>query len=168
MIPEPILRVLTILVDKLEPTSTSWAVTGSTSLALQEIQLVPKDIDILTDEAGAYAIAKLFSEHVLEPVGFKKSTKYESHFGRLKIQGVNVEIMGDLRVFRNGNWSPILKPATRKLVTVLVENRRIPVVSLASQTDSGYLEERLQPEKSRHAGKGNANPRESLSKSLRA
>lgn len=51
MIPEPILRVLIILAEKLEPTDTSRAVTGSTCLALQEIDLVPNDIDVLTDEA---------------------------------------------------------------------------------------------------------------------
>lgn len=87
-------------------------------------------------------------------MGFKKSSKYESHLGRLKIEGVSVEIMGDLRVFRNGYWSQTLKPASRKLETVLVENRRIPIVSLASEKDSGYLEERLQHEKSRNESKG--------------
>ena len=64
-------------------------------------------------------------------MGFKKSSKYESHFGRLEIDGVYVEIMWDLRVFRNGHWSQTLKPAMRKLETVLFENRKIPVVSLS-------------------------------------
>jgi hypothetical protein len=143
MIPNRILRALVILAEQLESSKISWAVTGSTSLALQGVDLVPNDIDILTDEAGAYAISRLFSGHVLISVSFKRSPKYESHFGRLEIDGVSVEIMGDLRVFRHGRWSPVLTPRTRKIENVEVENHRLPVISLASQKDSGYLEERL-------------------------
>jgi hypothetical protein len=152
MIPKHILRALVILAEQLELSKTSWAVTGSTSLALQGVDLVPNDIDILTDEAGAYAIAKLFSEHVLIPVSFKKSPRYESHFGRLEIEGVGVELMGELRVFRGGRWLPVMTPRTRKIEKVEVENHWLPVVSLTSLKESGYLEERLQ--KCRNASGG--------------
>jgi hypothetical protein len=152
MIPKQILRVLVILAEQLESSKTSWALTGSTSLALQGVDLVPNDIDILTDEAGAYAIAKLFSEHVLVPVSFKKSPKYESHFGRLEIEGVSVELMGELRVFRGGRWLSIMTPRTRKIENVQVEKHTVPVVSLASLKDSGYLDERLQ--RSRNVSRG--------------
>jgi hypothetical protein len=144
MIPKQILRVLVILAEQLESSKTSWALTGSTSLALQGVDLIPNDIDILTDEAGAYAIAKLFSKHVLVPVSFKKSPKYESHFGRLEIEGVSVELMGELRVFRGGRWLPIMTPRTRKIENVQVDKHTVPVVSLASLKDSGYLDERIQ------------------------
>jgi hypothetical protein len=143
MIPKHILRVLVILAEQLESSKTSWALTGSTSLALQGIELVPNDIDILTDEAGAYAISKLFNQYVRVPVSFKKSPKYESHFGRLEIEGVSVEIMGDLRVFRGGRWLPVMTPRTRKIEKVELENHWVPVVSLTSLKESGYLEERL-------------------------
>ncbi len=143
MIPIRILRVLAILAEKLESSKTSWAITGSTSLALQGIDLVPNDVDILTDEAGAYTIANLFSEQVVSPVSFKRSPRYESHFGRLEVEGVTIEIMGNLRVFRGGQWSPIMTPQTRKVEIIEVENQKVPVISLASQKDSGYLKERL-------------------------
>ena len=143
IIPTRIVRVLVTLAERIQPTKTKWAITGSLSLALQGIDMVPNDIDILSDENGAYAIAKLFNEHLVTPVGFKRSPKYESHFGRLEIRGVGVEIMGSLRVFRSRQWSPVMTPETRKIVNVSVEGRTIPVVSLASQTDSGHLEKRL-------------------------
>jgi hypothetical protein len=144
MIPKHILRVLLILAEQLESAKVSWAVTGSTSLALQGVDLVPNDVDILTDEAGAYAISKLFSEHVLVQVSFKKSPRYESHFGRLEIEGASVELMGELRVFRGGRWLPVMTPETRRIEKVELEDHWIPVVSLTSLKESGYLEERLQ------------------------
>ncbi len=143
MIPTRVLRVLAILAEKLESSKTSWAVTGSTSLALQGVDLVPNDIDIMTDETGAYNIANLFKEHIVSPVRFKRSPKYESHFGRLEVDGVTIEIMGNLRVFRGGQWSPIMTPQTREVENIEVENQKVPVISLASQNDSGYLKERL-------------------------
>ncbi len=143
IIPEPIRRVLVTVSEKLESSKTSWAITGSTSLALQGLSLVPHDVDILTDEDGAYAIAKQFRGQAVDPIGFKTSSKYESHFGKLEIDGVQVEVMGDLRVFRGGRWLPVMNPSTRKIERVQVANQRIPVVSLVSLKDSGYLEERL-------------------------
>jgi len=94
-----------------------------------------------------YAIAEQFSEKVVVPVSFKKSSKYESHFGRLEIEGVSVEIMGDLRVFRGGRWLPVITPRTRRIENIEVEDHKIPVVSLESQRESGYLEERLREAK---------------------
>jgi hypothetical protein len=143
LIPALIRRVLTILAEKLESSKTSWAITGSTSLALQGLDIVPHDIDILTDEEGAYAIAELFREHIVSPVSFKKSPKYESHFGALRIEDVDVEIMGELRVFRGGRWLPVMTPRTRRIENVEVENHWVPVLSLTSLKESGYLDERL-------------------------
>ncbi len=143
MIPADILRALGILAEKIEPSETSWAITGSTSLALQGIDVIPNDIDVLTNETGAYRIARLFTDQVVSPTSFKKSEKYESHFGRLEIEGIRIEVMGNLRVFRGGRWLPIMTPETRKLVTVSVGGHNVPVVSIESQKESGYLEERL-------------------------
>lgn len=150
-IPEPIRQVLVILAEKLESSKTGWAVTGSTSLALQGLDIVPNDLDILTDEEGAYSFAKRFRDHAVEPLEWKTSSKYESHLGRFKTNGVQVEVMGDLRVFRGGQWSPVMNPRTRKIVSIEVANRKIPTVSLESQKASGYLEERLRHEKSGNA-----------------
>ncbi len=119
MIPRQVLRVLVILAEKLDASNTNWAVDGGTNLALQGIDIVPNDIDVLTDEAGAYGIARLFSDRVVSPASFKTSRKYDSHFGRLEVEGISIEVMGDLRVFRRGRWLSIMTPETRKLVECL-------------------------------------------------
>lgn len=63
-----------------------WAIDGSMSLALQGItDLKPGDIYILTDETGAYTIEKAFSDRIVRKVQFGKTEKYESHFGRFRL-----------------------------------------------------------------------------------
>jgi hypothetical protein len=68
--------------------------TGSLSFALQGVSVEPRDIDLQTDETGAYAIEKLFQEQVVKPVAFWASENMRSHFGVLEIAGIKVEIMG--------------------------------------------------------------------------
>ena len=44
--------------------------TGSTSFALQGMDVQAHDIDIQTDEASAYKLGTLLKEHCVEPVRF--------------------------------------------------------------------------------------------------
>ena len=113
-------------------------------MALQGVDVFPADLDISIDKSGAYEIAKLFKECVVTPVSYKKSQRYRSHFGELRIEGVKVEIMGNLRVFRGGRWSRARSPVNRKIVRIEVEGVSIPVVPITSLKRTGYLRERVE------------------------
>ncbi len=125
------------------PREIKWAVDGSTSLVLQGYAILPDDIDLLTDAEGAYHVEKAFSDHVVRKVEFSSTEKFESHFGVIKIDGVSIDIMGNLRVFRNGAWSPVQNPGTVKTETIFLDGLEIPVVSVEHQVSTGYLDERL-------------------------
>jgi len=124
-----------------------WAIDGSTSLVLQGIDLMPNDIDILTDIDCAYEIQEISGDFVVEPVSYSSNGRYESHYGVLSVRGVKVEIMGDLRVFRDGKWSSPQNPETVKIKRVRFLGIEIPVVSVESQLKSGYLLERIKRNK---------------------
>lgn len=47
-----------------------WALTGSTSFALQGMDVQAHDIDIQTDRDSAYTLGTLLKEHCVEPVRF--------------------------------------------------------------------------------------------------
>lgn len=87
------LNVLRKLYARLNDAEVNWAVTGSLGLALQGLPLEPRDIDIQTDEAGAYKIERLFPESVTEKVRFSSAERVRSHFGALLIDGIKVEII---------------------------------------------------------------------------
>lgn len=83
-----------------------WAVAASTALALQGVAVQPRDIDIQTDEVGAYEIERLFSANSVRPVRHSSAERVQSHYGSLAIEGIEVEIMGTLQTREPGGaWS---------------------------------------------------------------
>lgn len=130
------LSVLRILCDTLESAGVNWAVTGSLGLALQGVPLEPHDVDVQTDEAGAYRIAALFADRVVRPVAFSAKAGMRSHFGALEIDGLTVEVMGDVQHQReDGSWEPP-PDLSRIRRWVDVAGMRVPVVSLEHERDA--------------------------------
>ena len=124
------LNVLRKIYACLINTNINWVVTGSLSFALQGIALEPHDIDLQTDEAGAYEIERRFSKCLTRKVVFSSSEKMRSHFGALLIDGITVEIMGDIsKRLENGTWEDPVNLEHYKRI-IVVEGMQIPVLSL--------------------------------------
>jgi predicted nucleotidyltransferase len=111
-----------------------WAIVGSTTLALQGIEIKPKDIDILTTKEGAYKISSILKEYEIKPVKFRRSKIFSSHFGRFLIDGIKVEVMGGLKGKIGGKWVS-LTGRLKRLEKVKVGNIRIPVPRLKDQLE---------------------------------
>jgi len=129
MIPQIHLQVLRKLYERLKDSNVNWVVTGSLGFALQGVPVEPHDIDIQTDKEGAYEIEHLFSEFVVEPVRFKESERIHSHFGALMIDGIKVEIMGDIQKKVNDEWEPPVD-INRYKRFVQIEGMEIPALDL--------------------------------------
>ncbi len=123
------LKVLRKLYERLKENNVNWVVTGSLGFALHGVPVEPHDIDIQTDKEGAYEIEHLFSEFVVEPVGFRESRRIRSHFGVLIIDGIKVEIMGDIQKKVNDEWEPPVDINKHKRF-VQIEGMEIPVLDL--------------------------------------
>jgi GNAT superfamily N-acetyltransferase len=111
--------------------SIEWVVTGSLGMALQGMSVEVHDIDLQTDEIGAYEIEKRLADYIIRPVRYVASERIRSHFGRLEIEGVKVEIMGALQKWLDGQgWEkPVDVTQYRRLVEV--EGMSVPALSLA-------------------------------------
>jgi hypothetical protein len=79
----------------------------------------------------------------VNPVSLSSNGRYESYYGILSVGEVRVEIMGNLRVFRNGQWLSLQNPETVKIRRVHFLGIEISVVSVESQLKSGYLSKRI-------------------------
>ena len=124
------LKVLRKINVRLNNTSINWALTGSFGFALQGMPVKPNDIDIQTDKEGAYEIERHFSEFITKRVIFSSTERIRSHFGELMIDGIKVEIMGDIQKrLDNGSWENPVDLEHHKRV-VEVEGMQIPVLSL--------------------------------------
>ena len=97
MIKPSLIKVLHKLCHHLNTDEVIWAVTGSLGLTLQGMDVAIHDIDIQTDKSGAYEIERLFSRYVVGNIEFSSSDKIRSYFGELNIDGVKVDIMGDIQ-----------------------------------------------------------------------
>lgn len=99
-------------------------------MAIQGMHVEVHDIDIQTDQRGAYEIEGLFSEHVVKAVYYKISERIRSHFGALEIEGVRVEIMGDVqKLLDTRNWEePVNIEQYRRWIGF--EGMQVPVLSL--------------------------------------
>ncbi|MBD3192802.1 MAG: hypothetical protein GF308_19340 [Candidatus Heimdallarchaeota archaeon] len=142
-IPKEYLSVLEFLTKKL--LKANWVLVGSLSLALQGVNIHPKDIDILTDKAGALTCNKLLKDFCLEPIKWSKTEKFASYFGKFRMEKILVEIMGDLEIKYQDTWRKI-DSRLKNVTYVQINELRVPVSPLEAQLES-Y--QRLNREKDR-------------------
>ncbi|PKO13224.1 MAG: hypothetical protein CVU39_20210 [Chloroflexi bacterium HGW-Chloroflexi-10] len=108
----------------------NWVVTGSLGMALQGMELEVHDIDIQTDQRGAYKIESVFSEYVVSAVHYAESERIRSHLGALEIDGVKVEIMGDIqKLLSDQIWEEPV-PIEQYKHWIQYEGMQVPVLSL--------------------------------------
>ena len=130
MISDRLWSVFRLLHATLTPHDIHWALTGSLAFAFQGLPVTPHDIDLQTDEVGAYMIEGLFVLAMTRPVRLSATDTIRSHFGALEIDGVKVEIMGDMQHRGDdGRWErpPDLEALIRFIDVV---DMRVPVLAL--------------------------------------
>lgn len=130
MIDEAHLQALRTLCTRLNHPEIHWAITGSLGFALHGIPVTVHDIDVQTDREGAYLIEQRFADCVVRPVAFHAAERIQSHFGALHVNGIEVEIMGDIQKrLPDGGWDepPHLAECTEHL---LVDGMRVPAMTI--------------------------------------
>jgi hypothetical protein len=135
VLPERV-AAMRVVADRLASTRVTWALTGSLGLALRGVPVFVHDVDVQTDRDGAYEIERIFADRVDRPVRFSESARVRSHLGTLRVDGVVVEIMGDVQHhLPSGDWEP--PPALPRLLEYIdVSGRRIPVLPLEHEADA--------------------------------
>ena len=127
--PKTISALLT-LHDALKGRGVPWAVMGSLSHALQGLKIQPNDIDITTDRRGAHTIEQLLQLHVTRPVTYSQADGVRSHLGELTIDGVTVQIIGDMETSTdNRTWTPLPH-------IIMVAGAPIPVRTLEQEAQT--------------------------------
>ena len=98
--------VLRQIACRLDAERIPYTVAGGAALACHGLPVKVKDIDIEMDASGAYRFGELFASHVIDPVRWRESATYRSHFGRFEIGGVTVEVMAGLERREGDAWAP--------------------------------------------------------------
>ncbi len=99
-------RALNIVLRRIVPAlfkhQQPWALLGSTASSLQGLPVEPPDIDVATTVPGAYLVSGCLIDYMRNPVRYGETENYASHFGIFDIEGVRVEVMGDLIIRGEG------------------------------------------------------------------
>jgi aminoglycoside-2''-adenylyltransferase len=130
------LGALRLIHECLEGSGVDWAVTGSLGMALQGLDLPANDIDLQTDRSGAYEIERRLSAYVVTPVRYVASDRMRSHLGKLLIQEIEVEIIGDVQKWlEDGTWEEPV-PVGRHKHWIKTDGIRIPILSLEHEYEA--------------------------------
>lgn len=89
-----------------------FTVSGGAVFALHGIPVPVRDLDLITDHAGASRFGEIFAAQAVEPVAYRVSERYRSHFGRFVVQDIPVDVMAELEWREGERWQPIFA-ATR-------------------------------------------------------
>ena len=110
---------------------------GRIGVRMQGLPYEPNDIDIQTDERGAYLFGELFEEFELQAVHPRRdSDVVRSHFGKFVVNRSVVEVMGDMQKRgSDGDWEPPPQLALLKR-HIIFEGLRVPVFPLEYEADS--------------------------------
>ncbi len=125
-------KALKVIVERLEKHNIEWVLAGTLSLALQGVNIEPKDVDILTNAEDALKTNLVFKDFLVREVSFSRYDLFESYFGEFNIFGVKVEVMGDLREKIGGEWL-VLNDRLGNVEFVKVDSFFVPVPPLQDQ-----------------------------------
>jgi len=114
----------------------NWAVTGSLGMVLHGMQMDIHDIDIQTDKEGAYEIERRLVKHLVKLVHFKASERIRSYFGVFEIDGIKIEVMGDMQhILPDQKWdSPVSLSTCSDWVDYA--DMHIPVITLEHEAEA--------------------------------
>lgn len=125
--------VLRFLVEKIPPAENLWALTGSAGLRLQGVDLSVHDLDLQTDAKTVFLLENKLVHFMKVPVHLWETEHTLSYHGQAEINGLQVELLGDIRHRQqDGAWGTSLDI---KSVLVWVEwhELEIPVLSLVHE-----------------------------------
>jgi hypothetical protein len=114
-----------------------WRLTGSSNLCLQNIPVVPKDIDILVFSEDATKVQSVLASYCKEPLQYRESSQFRSFFGKFAINDIDIEIMSNVEIMKNGKWH-IITALNSEPILIKIGDLSIPCVSLKDEY-KGYV-----------------------------
>lgn len=128
MINENKKAVLRIISEKLEGKNILWCLVASTNLALQGINIKPRDIDIITDKEGAHKISKIFKNYETREIEFLDTGVHAVYLATYKIKNEEIEVMGGSHIYL-----PLMK---RGIIKIRINDKKIPCLKLEKEYEA--------------------------------
>jgi hypothetical protein len=125
---------------RLHAAGLAFKVVGGAALALHGVPLPVHDIDLEMPVSDVYRFHELYADQATLLPALRQGETYSSHFGRYTIEGVQIEVMGDLHRREGDRWLPA---TTSTESTVDVEGTPCPVSWLEEEALAYIRRDRL-------------------------
>ncbi|HEX6976902.1 MAG TPA: hypothetical protein VF185_00895 [Patescibacteria group bacterium] len=126
-------NAIIFLAEKLK--DYDYAIRGTSSLVLSGIAMNVDDIDVVCDKKTALACNQILKEYLVEKVEYRESEKFKSYFGKFKINGIQVEIMGEWEILNpKGEWVGPFNG--RERMEVEVKGKKVWVTTIEEELKS--------------------------------
>ena len=134
-LPENHAKALHLLLTHI-PGHLVWALTGSAGLRLQGVDVPVNDLDLQGTPSAVDVITHQFSACIQEIPHWKDSERLRSYYGVLEVEGIRVEVMGDIQHrLPDGSWSPVADiPFLRRWL--VWQGYQVPVLDLAYEAQA--------------------------------
>ncbi len=97
MLPTQVRRALSTLLERLQDSSIEWRLGGSVALALQGLEISPRDVDLFLPSGDAACLmGETLGEFVESPPHWRTSGPFASYYGHCRIEGVEIDLIGEL------------------------------------------------------------------------
>lgn len=125
-----VIHTLSEISDDLAKLKENWFIIGSSALVLSGIDIGVDDIDLLTSTDDASFLKEIWKEKVYKTYQPKQGDRFRSNFGRFKFSEMDVEVMGDLEVNKNGVWEKLV---VNQFNEISVGNLKVKIPTLKEQ-----------------------------------
>lgn len=117
---------------RLDDAGLRWALTGSAGHRLQGVPVEVHDLDVQTDEPGAWAADRVLAELAIARLAPRESERMGSLFGVYQLGLARVELIGAVKHRRTPDdpWHQALDLTSHDVVRVRWEHLHVPVVCL--------------------------------------
>lgn len=107
-IKDRIKETLSGVADKLRRVESEWYIIGASALILMDVEVGETgDIDILTTSQGSMELQNLLREQIDPRPLTKEDDLFRSDFARFNLPLMDIEVMGDLQIKKNGLWQNV-------------------------------------------------------------
>lgn len=109
-----------------------YVLSGSTSLKLQGVDVIPHDIDIFTNKDGIYYFYSILFNYTIIKPEILDTDIATSYYSKYIIDGVEIEIISDF-IIKNGN----VVSKFNNIIYKEYKGTKIPIISLEQELE-GY------------------------------
>lgn len=107
-IKEKINQTLLSIATELQVINSEFFIIGASAMILSGIEIgETSDIDILTTEVNAYKLQHSLKAYMEIAPEIKENDLFHSNFARFNLPLMDIEIMGNLQIRKNGIWESV-------------------------------------------------------------